>query len=144
MQTHCLSYSAWKIVSPATGVTKQRIVGYMVFALVSYVRPCKSTLANFSLSYYTFMLGVLVFGMDYWGDLSVNTEALDLTFIIISLLSHTFVFFWIVYIVCWHIRISISLCHFRIMILSVMRDCFCLKNHIGYRELPDSDSVGNR
>ena len=96
-----LSYITWIIVAPATGLTRHIIEGYMSFALslvVSYVRPCKLTLANFSLSYHTFMFGVLLFEKDYWHDLSVKTEALELILIIISLLSHTFVFFWMVYI----------------------------------------------
>ena len=58
-----LSYITWKIVAPATGLYRDQISGYMLFAvslIVSYVRPCKSTLANFSLSYHVFMLGVLL------------------------------------------------------------------------------------
>ena len=141
-----LSYITWITVVPATGLSKEHIQGYMAFALslvVSYVRPCKSTLANFSLSYHTFILGVLFFGFSYWNDLSVKPEALELTFIIISFLSHMFVFFWVVYIICWYIRVSIGFCHFRITIPNVFKHCFCLKNHTGYQELPDSISNGN-
>ena len=61
------------------------------------MRPCKSTLANLSLSYHAFMLGILEFGVSYWGDLSIGTEALELTFILIPLLSHTFAVSWAVY-----------------------------------------------
>ena len=104
-----LSYITWKIVAPPTGLTRDKISGYMLFALslvVSFVRPCKSTLANFSLSYHAFILGVLIFGRNYWGDFSVKTETLELTFIIIPLLSHMFVFFWVVYIMCQYVRIN--------------------------------------
>ena len=144
----CLSYIVWKIVAPATGLTRHITDGYMFFALslvVSYVRPCKSTLANFSLSYHTFMFGVLQFGRHYWNNLSVKTEALELTFIIIPLLSHMFVLFWMVYIMCQYVRINvlsqISLCH-RITFLCASRQCFCWRNRNGYQELPDSVSTG--
>ena len=145
----CLSYIVWKIVAPATGLTRYITDGYMFFAVslvVSYVRPCKSTLTNFSLSYHAFMLGVLKFGMSYWGDLSVKTKALEFTFIIISLLSHMFVFFWMVYIICRYVRVNvlsqISLYH-RSTFLSVCKQCFCWRNRNGYQELPDSVSTCN-
>ena len=119
-----LSYIAWKIVAPATGLTRHIIEGYMLFALslvMSYVSQCKSTLANFSLSYHTFMFGVLLFGKGYWYDLSVKTEALELILIIIPILSHTFVFFWMVYISCRYIRVKIRLCDFKITMPSFLR-----------------------
>ena len=140
-----LSYIASITVVPATGLSRDHINGYMALAgsmVLSYVRPCKSTLANVSLSYNAFTLGVLFFGFSYWNDLSVKTEALELTFIIIPFLPHIFVFFWVVYIICWYIRVSISFCHFRITIPSVLH-CLCLKNHTGYQELPDSISNCN-
>ena len=144
-----LSDIAWKTVASATGLTRHVIDGYMAFALslvVSYVRPCKSTLANFSLSYHAFMLGLVLFGKYYWKDLSVKTEALEFTFIIIPFLSHMFVFFWMVYIICWYVRMSvlsqISLCH-RITFSSVCRQFFCWRNCNGYQELPDPVSTGN-
>ena len=145
-----LSYITWKIVAPPTGLTRRIIEGYMLFAVslvVSYVRPCKSTLANFSLSYHVFMFGVLCFGNNYWhNDISIKTEALELTFIIIPFLSHMFVFFWVVYIICRYVRINvlsqINLCH-RNTFLSVCRQCFSWRNRNGYQELPDSLSTGN-
>ena len=145
-----LSYIAWKIVAPATGLYRDQISGYMLFAvslIVSYVRPCKSTLANFSLSYHVFMLGVLLFGNYYWYiGISFKTEALELTFIIIPLLSHIFVFFWVVYIMCRYVRINvlshISLCH-TITFLRASRLFFCWRNRNGYQELPDSVSTGS-
>ena len=144
-----LSYITWITVAPPTGLTRHITDGYMFFAvsfIVSYVRPCKSTLANFSLSYHTFMFGILEFGRHYWNNLYVKTEALELTFIIIPLLSHMLVFFWMVYITCQYVRINvlsqISLCH-RITFLSASRLFFYWRNRNGYQELPDSVSTGN-
>ena len=144
-----LSYITWEIVAPATGFPRYRISGYTIFALslvVSYVRPCKSTLANFSLSYHSFMFGLLVLGRDYWNDLSIKTEVLELTFIIIPVLSHIFVFCWVLYIIGQYVRfnvlLQISLCH-RNTYLSASRQCFSWRNRNGYQELPDSVSTGN-
>ena len=145
-----LSYITWIILAPQTGLTRHIIDGCMFFAvslIVSYVRPCKSTLANFSLSYHTFMFGVLEFGRHYWNNLSVKTEALELTFILIPFLSHMFVFFWMVFIMCRYVRINvlsqISLCHRITFLIRASRRCFCWRIRNGYQELPDSVSTGN-
>ena len=144
-----LSYIAWITVIPATGLSRDQINGYMAFVVslvVSFVRPCKSTLANFSFSYHTFMFGLVLFGRHYWRDLSVKTEALELTFIIIPLLSHMFVFFWVVYIICRYVRMNVLsqiILYQRITFLSVFRQCFSWRNRNGYQELPDSVSTGN-
>ena len=144
-----LSYIAWITVVPATGLSRDHINGYLAFVVslvVSFVRPCKSTLANFSLSYHTFMFGLVLFGRCYWNDLSVKTEALELTFIIIPLLSHMFVFFWVVYIICRYVRMNVLSqinLYQRITFLSVCRQCFSWRNRNGYQELQDSVSAGN-
>ena len=146
-----LSYITWKIVAPPTGLTRDCISGYTAFALslvVSYVRPCKSTLANLSLSYHVFMFGVLLLGKNYWcNDISVKTEALELTFIIIPFLSHMFVFFWVVYIIYRYVDINIFLSQINVCLrntfLSVCRQCFCCRKRNGYQKLPDSASTGD-
>ena len=144
-----LSYIAWITVVPATGLSRDHINGYLAFVVslvMSFVRPCKSTLANFSLSYHTFMFGLVLFGRCYWNDLSVKTEALELTFIIIPLLSHMFVFFWVVYIICRYVRMNVLSqinLYQRITFLSVCRQCFSWRNRNGYQELQDSVSAGN-
>ena len=141
-----LSHIAWITVSPATGLSRYRILGYMSFAVslvVSYVRPCKSTLANLSLSYHAFMFGVFEFGIDSWNDLSIETEALELTFSIIPFLSHMFVLSWIIYIIYRQIRVIIGLYRFRTTILNVFRHCFIFKSLTDYQELPDSVCNGN-
>ena len=99
------------------------------------MRPCKSTLANLSLSYHAFMLGILEFGVSYWGDLSIGTEALELTFILIPLLSHTFAVSWEVYSISQYIRRNWT------DLSSVLR-CAYVRNRNGYQQLPDSASVG--
>ena len=142
-----LSYIAWLTVANATGLSRYNMNGYIALALslvVSYVRPCKSTLANFSLSYHTFIFGVFLFGVSYWDFLSVKTEALELTFIIIPLLSHTFVFSWIIYTMCWYVSVNVlSQISLRHRITLICRQCFCWRNCNGYQELPDPMSMSN-
>ena len=132
-----MSYIMWVIANPA-GFTRHHVEGYMFFALslvVAYVRPCKSTLANLSLSYHAFMFGILEFGILFWSDLSIGTEALELTFILIPLLSHTFAVSWAVYSISQYIRRNWT------DLSSVLR-CVYVRNRNGYQQLPDSASVG--
>ena len=120
------------------GFTGHCTTGFLYFALslvVAYVRPCKSTLANLSLSYHAFMFGILTFGVCYWGDLSIGTEALELTFILIPLLSHTFAVSWAVYSISQYVRRNWT------DLSSVLR-CVNVRNRNGYQQLPDSASVG--
>ena len=144
-----LAYIAWITAATATGLSREIMEGCMVLALslvVSYVRPCKSTLANFSLSYHTFMFGVFLFGVGYWDVLFVKTEALELTFIIIPLLSHIFVFSWMIYTMCRYVRVNVlsqNSLHHRITLKSDCRQCFCWRNCNGYQELPDSVSMSS-
>ena len=129
-----MSYIMWVIANPA-GFTRHHVEGYMFFALslvVAYVRPCKLTLANLSLSYHAFMLGILQFGVSYWDDLSI---ALELTFILIPLLSHTFAVSWGVYSISQYVRRNWT------DLSSVLR-CVNVRNRNGYQQLPDSASVG--
>ena len=66
--------------------------------LISYVRPCKSTIANLSLSYHHIMPGILSLAVHLWtNDLSTGTETLEMTFIIIPVISHVLVFMWAAY-----------------------------------------------
>ena len=132
-----MSYIMWVIANPA-GFTRHHVEGYMFFALslvAAYVRPCKSTLANLSLSYHAFTLGILEFGFLFWNDLSIGTEALELTFILIPLLSHTFAVSWAVYSISQYIRRNWT------DLSSVLR-CVNVRNRNDYQRLPDSASVG--
>ena len=133
-----ITYITWLAAARTTGYTRNCTTGFLCFALslvVAYVRPCKSTLANLSLSYHAFMLGILEFGVSYWGDLSIATEALELTFILIPLLSHTFAVSWAVYSISKYIRRNWT------DLSSVLR-CVNGRNRNGYQQLPDSASVG--
>ena len=130
-----ITYITWLAAARTTGYPRHCTTGFLFFALslvVAYVRPCKSTLANLSLSYHAFMLGILEFGFLFWSDLSI---ALELTFILIPLLSHTFAVSWEVYSISQYIRRNWT------DLSSVLR-CAYVRNRNGYQQLPDSTYVG--
>ena len=91
------------IVSTTTNNAYDRdlILSHVLFItslLLSYVRPCKSTVANISLSYHFTMGGVILISYHIWlCDMSVATEPLELTFILIPLVSHALIFIWMGY-----------------------------------------------
>ena len=85
----------------ANGYSAEAASGYtLVFIslVISYVRPCKKTIANLSLSYHFMMLGILSIALHLWQhDMSTGTEALEGTFIVIPIISHILVFLWVMY-----------------------------------------------
>ena len=104
----------WRLLSFTGLYSRHCVSGYILFALsllVFYVRPCKSTLTNISLSYHGFMLGVIiVFGLCAWEDNEFKTESLELTFVIIPLVSHILVLCWALYVLCRWLRIHCCSC----------------------------------
>ena len=74
---------------------------FVISLLVSYSRPCKSTVANLSLSYHFTMIGFSFLLYHLWRcDLSTPTELLELLFTIIPLISHILIFIWVGYTLC--------------------------------------------
>ena len=63
--------------------------------IMSYIQPCKSAIANISLSLNLFLLGSLCITEHWWiSNLYIATETLELIFILIPLMSHILVFVW--------------------------------------------------
>ena len=96
----CISYVFWIHQQYNQHVT----IAYTSFVtslLVSYVRPCKSAIANLSLSYHFAMNGFLFLLYYLWKcNLSTSTELLELMLVIIPLISHIFIFIWAGYTLC--------------------------------------------
>ena len=62
---------------------------------LSYIRPCKSTITNMSLSYHFMIVGILSITLELWkNDMSTTTESLKMTFIIVPVISHVLVLSW--------------------------------------------------
>ena len=63
--------------------------------IITYIQPCKSTIANVSLSFNTLLLGGLYCMRHLWlTDFSTPTETLEVAMILIPLMSHILVFVW--------------------------------------------------
>ena len=72
--------------------------------VTSYLKPCKSTIANISLSFHMTLLGILICVSYLWLNyLTVETYTLELTFIFTSFIPHILVALWAGYTLTKHI-----------------------------------------
>ena len=79
------------------------IVLWMILVcIVSYVKPCKSTVANISLSFHMTMFGIFMCLTYLWNDLSVETYTLELMLIVTLLSPHILVAVWAGYTLTKH------------------------------------------
>ena len=113
--------------------------------IISYLRPCKSTLANLSLSYHSMVLGILSIALLLWKqDLAIGTTPLIWTFITAPVISHILVLMWVGYILTHRI-----MSHFgyqpncKIALTDLVN---AIKRHFhrrpgGYQVLPDTATV---
>ena len=86
-----IQFSINSILSKATVLSEARIGFWLVFLsfIVSYLRPCKLTIANLSLSYHLMVTGLLSIALHLWRhDMSTGTEPLELAIIILPVISH--------------------------------------------------------
>ena len=66
--------------------------------LSSYLRPCKLTIANLSLSYHLMVGGLLYIAIHLWKyDMSTGTKPLKLAIIILPVISHILMLIWVGY-----------------------------------------------
>ncbi|CAI8026072.1 hypothetical protein GBAR_LOCUS15031 [Geodia barretti] len=81
-----------------------RILLWMMFVcLVSYVKPCKSAIANVSLSFHLILFGILdCVRYLWWYDSYARTYPLELTFIATLLTPHILVALWAGYTLTKH------------------------------------------
>ena len=83
--------------------------------IISYIKPCKSSISNLSLVYHFYMLEIMYVPYYLWeGNPNVPTETLELTFIIVALVSHILVFIWAGYMLIHYI-----LTHFQCQLTDV-------------------------
>ena len=90
------------IVNASQNVTT--VLWLLLVCVVSHVKPCKSAVANISLTFHMALFGILFFTMYLWQyDLTVGTHTLELTFIAIFLSPHILVALWAGYTLgrCW-------------------------------------------
>ena len=93
-----VNFFVWKFVYLLFGYSLHYVSGFFLFILsfvISYVRPCKLTIANFSLSYHCIVTGILSIAVGLWKqDLLTTTITLEKTFILIPLAAHILVIAW--------------------------------------------------
>ena len=75
----------------------------LLVCVVSYIKPCKSSIANISLSFHLFLCGIVQCAAYLWTrDLTVETYTIELTLIITILTPHTLVALWAGYTLTKH------------------------------------------
>ena len=110
--------------------------------VLSYVRLCRRTVANFSLSYHSMLLGIFSIAGGLWRhDLNTGTDSLELTFIVPPLISHILVIMWAVYLLIQHVAWLFGY-HFELTqaLASLVRavKALCHRRRDGYQELIDA------
>ena len=82
-----------KIGYPGTSASVLSIGLYSL--ILSFLKPCKSSIANLSLSFHSAMIVVITIAYYLWiDDLSTPTKTLELTYILIPVASHALVLTW--------------------------------------------------
>ena len=135
-------------LSSAITISLYYILGFLYFLssfVISYVRPCKSTVANLSLSYHFMVAAILNIALGLWKhDLSTGTKTLEGMFIIIPFISHILIFLWIVYtstrwiMSCFGYHFNFHGCKVALIDLArVVKRCTC-RERDGYQVLSDT------
>ena len=85
------------------------LICILLSLLTSYLQPCKSKIANISLSFYLALFGILemIVFLWYW-DLSTSTEVLSFISAFFGFITHTPFFVWVLYIISCHAARKIS------------------------------------
>ena len=81
--------------SSSTSTIVQTALWIMFVSLVAYMKPCKTTVANISLSFHMALLGIITFAINLWEyHLSIGTYTLELIFTATLLTPHALVALW--------------------------------------------------
>ena len=132
------------VVHIATGYSSSIVSSctfFVVSLLLSQIRPCKSPIANFSLAYHFTVLGILALAEHIWNhEMSTRSDSLELTIIILPLISHILVFIWVGYTVSHYVMLQCGYSprHERVLtrLRMIASQCFH-RNRGGYQALPN-------
>ena len=92
-----------KFLSDGKSHIVEIVLWMILVCIVSYVKPCKSAVANISLSFHMTMFGILMCLTYLWeDDLSVETYTIEQMFIVTFLLPHILVAVWAGYTLTKH------------------------------------------
>ena len=120
----------------------ETVLWMILVCIVSYVKPCKSAVANISLSFHMTMFGILMCLTYLWEfDLSVETYTLELMFIVTLLSPHILVAVWAGYTLTKHTLTRFGYqfhgpgCNVALSdMTNGVRLCLC-RRHRGYQEM---------
>ena len=137
-----ISYFPRRFFSVGTSHIVEIMLWMILVCIVSYVKPCKSAVANISLSFHMTMFGILMCLIYLWEfDLSVETYTLELMFIVTFLSSHLLVAVWAGYTLTKHTLTRFGYqfhgpgCKVALSdMANGVRLCLC-RRHRGYQEL---------
>ena len=122
------------------------IVCIFLSFIIAYLRPCKLTIANFSLSYHSMVLGIFSIADGIWKhDLLTMTYSIELTFIVVPVISHILVFLWAGYVFTrrilahfgYQIHIPSDFKTLHRAVVNVVKYCYHRRRR-GYQELNDA------
>ena len=75
----------------------------LLVCVASYIKPCKSSIANISLTFHLFLCGIVMCAAYLWTkDLTVETYTIELTWIITIIIPHVLVALWAGYTLTKH------------------------------------------
>ena len=131
-----------KFLSDGKSHIVEIVLWMILVCIVSYVKPCKSAVANISLSFHMTMFGILMCLTYLWEfDLSVETNTIELMFIVTFLLPHILVAVWAGYTLTKHTLTRFGYqfhgpgCKVALSdMANGVRLCLC-RRHRGYQEL---------
>ena len=144
------------IVAPILGFTTDLVftkIGYhlksanvlsigLYSLILTFLKPCKSSIANLSLSLHSAMLVVITIAYYLWrDDLSTPTKTLELTFILIPVVSHALVLTWAGYTltrrILTHFGCQCSPPHYRVVLTDFAAGAkrYFHRRHGGYQTL---------
>ena len=135
-------YFSRRVISGGTLRIVQIMLWMILACIVSYVKPCKSAVANISLSFHMTMYGNLICLTYLWEyHLSVETDTLELMFIVTFLLPHILVAVWAGYTLTKHTLTRFGYqfhgpgCKVALSdMANGVRLCLC-RRHRGYQEM---------
>ena len=108
--------------------------------IITLLKPCKSSIANLSLSFHSAIMVVFFIAYYLWrNDLSTPTKTLELTFILIPVASHALVLTWAGYTltrrILTHFGCQCSPTHYRVVLTDFAAGAYFHRRHGGYQTL---------
>ena len=107
--------------------------------IICYIKPCKSTIANLSLSYHTLLAGGLSVIAFLWNDMAIGTPPLKWTIIAGPMISHVLVLMWVGYRIMSYFRYRFNPPDCKVALTMLLNTLKCFqRRQSGYQALSDT------